>query len=392
MVAGLALLTKQTALLLLPLGALAVALQADWRALRAVNWHKLLADAAAFALAALAVGGWWYARNAALYGDALGLSAHLQTQVPLPHPFGLVDVLHILQSYIGAFGWTMLMLKPWIYAASGGVALIALGGLALAFRPGGSFRQAPADVRRGLALLAVALILNTAALVRWSIDTGAPYGRLLYPSAAVIALFTAWGFAEWQRWIGWRGLRWVHAVLAAAALALAATIPLWVLRPAFAAPRVAGDLPASVQRIDVRFANGIRLIGYHAPSGDLRLGQGIDMTLYWRADAVPQARYHVWAQIGPWNAFPPLDEVDTWLGGTRYPTDLWEPGDVVQQTYHLTVPDWAAAPRLYWLRAGMTDESGARIALAQPDAALALGPWDPTGGQAAVIGPWRLPG
>ena len=98
--AGPGLLTKQTALLLLPLGSLAILWQAG-----AVPhpWRKRLIDGSAFLGAALLVGGGWYAYNTMRYQDPFGLEPHYASQNPL-HSLQGGYFLGILRSYWAAFG------------------------------------------------------------------------------------------------------------------------------------------------------------------------------------------------------------------------------------------------------------------------------------------------
>ncbi|KPV51527.1 hypothetical protein SE17_20685, partial [Kouleothrix aurantiaca] len=66
---GLALLTKQSAVLLVPIGAGAV-LQRGWR----TGAARAFGGLAACGAAALLVSGWWFWRNVHLYGDPFGLA------------------------------------------------------------------------------------------------------------------------------------------------------------------------------------------------------------------------------------------------------------------------------------------------------------------------------
>lgn len=68
---GLALLTKQNCLLLLPLTLLAAALTAKLHGDRPAAWRQ----AAVTIVLAAAIAGWWYARNLAVYGDLFAQSA-----------------------------------------------------------------------------------------------------------------------------------------------------------------------------------------------------------------------------------------------------------------------------------------------------------------------------
>lgn len=378
---GLGLLTKQSALLLVPVALLAMSAQ-TWRQhaqtpllrrypLVICHWSFVI-------LPALAVGGWWYVRNALLYSDPLGFAPHFGGQTGLSH-FGLDAALMTARSYWAAFGWTLMLVEPGVYAVVGLVALTALAGIGMAVRPGGSFWHESVVTRRGLALLGTALVLNTISFVRWAVATGAPYGRLLFPTIAAAGALVAWGLAQWrQKAARGKAARWALAGLTGLALVFAALVPWRYLRPAFASPRLPDGLPAMARPVGIAFQNGVELAGYEALARDLRPGQEVRLTLYWRAPAQSGQRYRTWVQLGPQDATRYVAGRDTWLGGTLYPSDLWQAGDTVRQTFRLEIPHQVAVPGLYWVRAGLTDETGARIPLADGS------------GDMAVLGPWRM--
>jgi len=367
---GLGLLTKQSALLLLPLGLLAVAWQVT-----ASKWRQMLTNGVAFLTPALIVGGWWYARNWVLYRDPLGLETHFISQLALSH-FGLKEIGEIARSYWAAFGWAPLLVEPPAYAAAGLVMLAALTGIVTALRPGGPLWRAPAETRKGLAFLTLALALNAVSFARWAIATGVLSGRLMFATLPVVAVLVAWGLAQWSHW---RVGRWALGMLAALALLFAAVVPFRYLRPAYASPRLPAGIPGTAQPVDLTFQGGLQLAGYEPLTQELRPGDRINLILYWRAPTAPQRRYRVWAQLGPQDAAQKVAEYDTWLGGTLYPSDLWQAGDTVRHTVNLAIPAWTPAPGLYWARVGLVDDdTGERVSLADGSSDM------------AVLGPWRV--
>jgi 4-amino-4-deoxy-L-arabinose transferase-like glycosyltransferase len=369
-IVGLSLLTKQSALLLFPLGLLAILWQnqdGHWRL------GKVITDGAVFVAVALMVGGWWYVRNAILFNDPLGFAPHFTAQVPL-ESFTWNDALAILRTYSATFGWTQLSVEPAYYTAVGGVFLAALAGLITASLPGGMLAQSPAATRRGMTILSLCLAMNVVSLVRWAVATGAPYGRLLFPSLPAIGLLAAAGLAQWGRW---RAGRWVLAVLAVLALIFAALIPWRILRPAFGTPRLAAGLPRSAQTVEVAYQNGLHLIGFEGMPAELYAGQPIELTLYWHTDHDLDRRYRAAVQLGPESPYLWITGADTWLGGTLYPSELWRAGDTVRQTYRFTIPDLVENPGLYWIRVAVVDDrEGRTIPLADGSGDMAvLGPW-----------------
>ncbi len=369
--AGLALLTKQSGLMLLALGVIMAAWREEDRRLR-------LRDALLFVGMALATGGWWYVRNAVLYGDPSGLSTHfIHANLPrFPKLAGVLD------TFYAQFGWAMIRVDEPVYWA---VRLFVLAGVVGLLR---SLRRDPRSwafeaKRKELAILAVGLLVNLALLMPWILATGPSLGRLLYPSLVPVTCLLAWGWAQWARWRAGRGL---CVALAAAALVFVFVVPFRYLRPAFRSPLLRA-VPAQARPVVVEFEHGISLVGYATKPGIgalLRPGDRIRVSLYWRADRVPIKDYFTWVQLGPDGGFPPLSKVHTFAGGTLYPTSLWRPGDVVRQEVMLVVPGEPEVVGRMWVRAGFVDGDRRVTALHSSE-----GAWDGDQ-QAARLGPFYV--
>ena len=281
-----------------------------------------------------------------------------------------------MRSYWAAFGWAPLLAEPGAYAAAGLVMLAALAGIVMAVRPGGPLWRAPMMTKKGLALLALAFLLNGVSFTRWAIATGVLSGRLLFATLPVVGVLTVWGLSQWGRW---KTARWGLGLAAGLAFLFAAVVPFRYLRPAYGSPRLSSGMPDTAQPVDLTFQGDIQLAGYEAIMNDLEPGEEINLTLYWHAPTAPDRRYRVWVQLGPQDPAQKVAEQDTWLGGTLYPSELWQAGDTVRQTARLTIPDWTPAPGLYWMRAGLVDDdTGAQIPLADRSSDM------------AVLGPWRV--
>ncbi len=268
---GLGLLTKQTALLLLPLGGLAIIGQIPCASRPR---KKVFADALAFGGTATLIGGGWYIYNALRYGDLWGTRTHFESQIPL-RSFGWQQIVAIFETYWGGLGWALLSLPRWAYVLIAGMMALAAVGIARALWRGDARRLAPL-ARRRLGLLAVLLLMNGAALVQWAIATGAPYGRLLLPSAVAIGALLAWGLSQWRS----PGLR-----LSAAFLAVIATWTPWLLlAPAFGSPRYTGSIPPTAAPLQITFDGALTVLAQETPDRDLRPGDALPVTLYWQAE------------------------------------------------------------------------------------------------------------
>lgn len=116
--------------------------------------------------------------------------------------------------------------------------------------------------------------------------------------------------------------------------------------------------PDVTRRVD--FAGGVRLLGADGVDAVVEAGTTAPLTFYWEATAAPDDDYTVFVHL--------LNEEMTQAAGADappvngfYPTSLWRPGDVVDDTHLLAVPD-DLAPGTYSLRVGWYDpESGNRL-------------------------------
>ncbi|MBN2006269.1 MAG: glycosyltransferase family 39 protein [Anaerolineae bacterium] len=368
---GAGLWVKQSALLLLPVGALAILGQSD---AGRFPWRKLLGDALALGMAATAVGCAWYVHNAVSYGDVSGLRPHFVSQMPLAQ-FGLRELATVFETYWAGFGWALLS-APWpVYAGLGVMAALAAGGLLRMVLPGGSWHSFASFTRRGLGVLAALWLLNALSLVRWSLATGSPYGRLLFPSQTAAGMLLACGLAQC---LPARAARAGLGLIGAALAMLAALVPWTLLAPAFASPQVV-QIPVTTQSLDAAFAGGPVLRGYavsQPAGGSLRSGDTLALTLYWEATQTAQPRYQTWMHLTSLDPMQRIAGDDAWLGGTLYPADFWRRGDRVRQTHRLELPEQVPFG-LYWIRLGLSDDQGTRI----PPIA---------GGDQVTLGPWRV--
>jgi hypothetical protein len=93
-----------------------------------------------------------------------------------------------------------------------------------------------------------------------------------------------------------------------------------------------GDIP---NRLDYRLGEEIQLLGYH-----LTTQQPASLTLYWRAQAPPPARYTVFVHV-----LDASGQVVAQFDGPPvhglYPSDAWWPGQIIADEHSLALPDGA---------------------------------------------------
>ena len=279
LVVGLAVLTKTTAYVVLPVALVAVALR-GWQ--EGWPWRQTAGQCGRMILVATLLAGPWLARNVAVYGwrDPLGLARHNSVVVGQPRTaawvaqYGWAGLLARMarttfQSFWGQFGWMGVPLQPAVYQALALFsALLAIGfaGWKLDRR-----RIVPAVPSPGGALLALSALLTLASYLWYNLTFVQHQGRYLFPALIPLAVGAALGL-EWllslpvARWaaavaggsgallllggLAWEGLSPLPGVAAlglSALLAGTALLPRlgrWVALAALAAGLVALDLYA----------------------------------------------------------------------------------------------------------------------------------------------------
>ena len=207
LVLGLALLTKTTAYLTLPLTLLALWLRARRERTGRFPWRTLLTRAALVLGLALLIAAPWLGRNIAVYGwrDPLGLARHNSVVVGQPRTtewlalYGWTGLLTRLlrttfQSFFAQFGWMTVPLHPPFYLVLALVtATLAAGFAARLWQR----RRALSPARRDeLALLATTVALTVTVYLAYNLTFVQHQGRYLFPALVPLALASSLGL-DW---------------------------------------------------------------------------------------------------------------------------------------------------------------------------------------------------
>lgn len=404
---GLALLTKQSALLLGPL-----LLWAGWR-IAAGRPVQVAAITLTWGGVALLVSGWWLLRNLALYGDLFGLAVFQSEFATQPFAWGDLTawrgaLARLFSSFWGYFGWLSLpapVWSLWLYALLCLVAVIGLVRAARSHGPEARFAGPwPAPVIAvAMAFAWTLAFAATAGLVAWQ-------GRMLFPALGAVAVLLAAGLQAVGGWgSGWGsggvGKREIpdgadrlppspphpHApasLLIFPLLALALFMPFGVIRPGYSwvalAPRVAqAELGTPVfARYAASWERGVVLRGWRL-DGLPAAGAALPLTLTWNSlEPVPR----------PWTVFVHLVDADGAIvaesnsqpRGGALPFPLWTPGDWVADSHTLRLPA-NLPPGEYKLRVGLyRPEKGGQRQQVWAEEGVALG-------DLATVGVLRVP-
>ena len=345
---GCAALSKASGLALAASVPVAV-LAADWLRQRSLASAARLA--LCMAIPATAIAGWFYARNAILYGEITGtqmMAAIAGPRVPSPSLAALAsEWLSFLSAYIGMFGAVNIPMSWWMYYAYGALCVLGCGGLVLAAARG---RQACRRDPPGVIVLcmcAAAAAIAGIALLRWTSMTLASQGRLLFPIVAALSLLLAYGLRQLGETqpvfhISSTLKRGLAGVLCSALAVLTLAAPFAYVRPAYTEPQrlsSEADLPPDLARTEVFFEDKIRWIGYRvpAPGQRVRPGDVIDITLYFQGLRTLDIDYSLFIKLFARGV--ELVGIDTYPGGGMYQATRWKPGEIVVDHYRLRIPD-----------------------------------------------------
>jgi hypothetical protein len=375
LVLGLALITKQSAIILAPVAFLAVLEQsrlstinrADGAGRFASSPRHLVTLSALLALGVttLLISGWWYARNWRIYGDLFGLAAFQAEFItqPFDATSGAAWIAALAQlhsSFWAHFGWMNVAPPGWVIGAFVLVELGALGGLVLLVV--GSRRSSVVGYWPlvALPLLAFGWVVSfalTAGLV-------AGQGRLLFPALPALAILLAWGLAAWQNKEPPRGYPTENRILSkilrflvlGSWFLIALWLPFGVIRAAYPLHTLPETL--AIERLGTQVYGrfgvpgepGAELRGWKL-SGSTRPGDTPELALIWHALGRQNRNWTVFIhlvdaqeQIVAEDDRPPQDDA--------FPMLQWVAGDWVEDRHPLALPA-SLAPGEYHIRVGL---------------------------------------
>jgi 4-amino-4-deoxy-L-arabinose transferase-like glycosyltransferase len=381
---GLALITKQSAIILVPIALLA----AVWQPGGAFpHLRRAAASLLAMLAVALAFCGWWYARNLRLYGDPFGLAvfqAEFVTQAFDPRSpsawLGALAQLH--DSFWARFGWMNVAAPGWVIGVFVLVEALALAGwVRWVVRDRETGRQGDRETGRqgerrvwrvsslvsrvwafwcvlALPLLALAWVVSfalTAGLVAWQ-------GRLLFPALPAIAILMACGLASWQnRELRTKNRTWRNSVwflVLGSWFCLALWLPFGVIRPAY--PIHTLPERVALERIGTPVYGRLGLVGDPGAElrswridGDARPGGAVGLTLMWHALGRQNRSWTVFIHLVDAQE-QILAEDNTQPRGGAFPMKQWIAGDWVEDRHTLALPA-TLPPGTYTLRVGLFD-------------------------------------
>jgi 4-amino-4-deoxy-L-arabinose transferase-like glycosyltransferase len=321
-VLGAALLTKSTvAMLVFPMGLVTVLDRRTWRY-------------APITLALVAaIAGWWYVRNAVLYGDPTGIQSALRawpSQVIRPGQValdvGLGNSVYTYFSVWARFGYGSVTVSSWMYRCFDLLVFLSVSGaLIIALR---RWRERRQVVLQSMTVTSFALLWVVAVIFGSSVALSGNQGRYLLPGLAAWAAIQTVGLEAWMI----PRLRQRIAITLSLALAVLSVISLFgYFYPAYRVLPVPAAIP---QPLAIRYGDVAELIGMSLDDVQVHPGETVRLELYWQALQPGQLAVHL--QTEP--TMESIERVSLPGNGHRPATD-WLPGDRWAERYDLIIPD-----------------------------------------------------
>ena len=379
---GLALLSKLSALALLPFTALALGLGVT-RSLRQGERRLRLGLTLLASLGCgLAIGGLWLVRNVRLTGVPWPRDPWLLfrftdrwfNRTGAAQPINLdalpAALVYAFRTFWASFGWGNLEAYRWLYWFFAGLCLIGLLGLAwwLADSRGASDQRLAAWL---LILLAVSVLAMAAYR---DFDHGGTLirGRYLLPALGAVAWLLALGLDAFLRHLP---RVWQHGVPLALAGLLGITnltLPLVVIGPAYAPPpnlarQASGpvELRPGEQPLGARFGQAAELVAYELWPTRVREGEALGVTLLWHTLRPLDQNYTLAVHLLDGHQ-QKVGEINTYPGRGNYATSLWQPGYVFRETYWIPVSAALAQPMLGQVKVAFFRAEGGQVGMHLP--------------------------
>lgn len=232
-VTGAGLLAKLNIGFLIPLVGLALLVVS----IRQRDWKPLVLGGGIAGILTIGIAGWWYVRNAQLYGDPTGLNRFLEMVGKRGIPANAAQLWSerhsFTQAYWGFFGGVNVPLPDWVYLICnviGGVGLVS----AVVFITKTIVKR-DWKIQQWLpaAVTIIWPVVTFVSYLRWTAETPASQGRLVFGALSSIALWMAVGLV-W--WLPKQGKTIVMGGVAAWFAVIAVITPFWIISPAYTKP------------------------------------------------------------------------------------------------------------------------------------------------------------
>ena len=342
---GLAILTKLSGLLLVPV----IAMFILWRARRENNWWWFWRDSFIIGLCVVVLTGWWFYRNWVLYGEILGDT--MMAQVYGFTRIGTVGLSDLMlewrgwwYSLWGVFGAFNVLPGKWVYVFFNSFVVLSICGAVKLFRTGRSTMGANDNARVAHGLMIFFLALTLVGNIYWSLRQHALQGRHALGAVAAMSIYLAAGVVFLG---GNLREKLVARIVSVALFIVSLVVAIVYVAPRYRPPRpmMEMDIPSDIIATDAIFDAAIELIGYSVPDDTFLPGDTMNIVLYWRGIDDMDTDYNLALNVHG-RDMENVGKLDTWPGGGLLPTGDWLPGAVYADHYSIPLASQASGPTL----------------------------------------------
>lgn len=96
------------------------------------------------------------------------------------------------------------------------------------------------------------------------------------------------------------------------------------------------ELPSTAQRLGATFGHAVELAAYDFFPKKPRPGDTVEVTFFWRVLRPPEVNYKVFVHGEARGAEGRLN-ADHWPAARRYPTDVWQAGEIVRDRFSVKI-------------------------------------------------------
>lgn len=349
-VTGAGLLAKFNIGFLIPLVALALLIVS----LRRRDWRPVIVGGLISGGLTIVIAGWWYLRNIQLYGDPTGLNTFLDIVGRRAVPANLAQLWSerhsFTQAFWGFFGGVNVPLPQAVYMVFNTIGLIGLVGAAAfwlrsALAPRLGWRAHSLNLSGRLWLPAAVTVIwplvTFVSYLRWTAETPASQGRLVFGALSSLALWLAVGLV-W--WLPRRARGWIMGGVAAWFAAVAAATPFLVIAPAYAPPQ---GIISAQQHVATFALSGepgaLGLLGATVISGRVRPEEYVELVLDWEAVEPPDRDWSLFVHLVTPDGVI-VSQRDVYPGAGALATSDLEAGRAWRNPVAVWVPPAAYAP------------------------------------------------
>jgi hypothetical protein len=361
-VASAGLLAKLSIGALIPLVALALLVVS----LRLPNWRPLVVGGLISGVLTIAIAGWWYVHNAQLYGDPSGLNIFLdivgRRAIPANTAQLWAERQSFTQAFWGFFGGVNVPMPDVVYLVFnviGGVGII--GAVVFIFYRiilhSEAARRVETWLPHAVTLLWIAITLVS--YLRWTAETWASQGRLIFVALSPILVWMALGLT-W--WLPRRERLLLISGSALFFLIIAALAPFTVITPAYTAPALAeSGVPQAV--FAAPDGGTVGLLRTRSVADTVHPGEYVQFEIDWQIDMPFNHNWSLFAHLVTSDNVI-IAQRDVYPGGGKLATSDLAAGYAWRNPIAIQVPATAYAPETLSVEIGWYDlETGERLTL-----------------------------